>query len=116
MISRRVLVVDDNKPAADSVVKLLQLMGYEAKSAYNGNAALQMIDDYRPEVVFVDLVMPDMDGIELGRRLLARNPELRTIALSAFGGGELQHATRAAGFTAHLVKPATARVLTQVLA
>ena len=116
MPNRRVLVVDDNKVAADSAVKLLQLMGHEAKCAYTGGAALNMVEEYRPEVVFVDLVMPDMDGIELGRRLREKMPEVRTIALSAFGGGELQQATQAAGFDGHLTKPATAKVLTQILA
>ena len=60
--SRRVLVVDDNRDAADSLGKLLNLAGAEARAVYNGATALEVLPTYQPAVLLVDIGMPDMDG------------------------------------------------------
>ncbi|HEX2244219.1 MAG TPA: PAS domain S-box protein, partial [Gammaproteobacteria bacterium] len=67
--SQRVLVVDDNRDAADSLGKLLNLAGAEARAVYNGFAALEVLPIYQPAVLLVDIGMPEMDGYELARRV-----------------------------------------------
>ena len=65
----RLLVVDDNRDAADSLAMLLRLQGHEVRVAHDGPAALEMVKGYRPELVFLDIGMPGMDGYEVARRL-----------------------------------------------
>lgn len=106
---RKVLVVDDNTEAADMVVRLLRLLGYDASAVYDAQAALAVAPLFRPDTVLIDLVMPDMDGIQLARRL-RELPNLKAdlIALTAFPRQRIADETGAAGFTGVLAKPATA--------
>ena len=106
---RRILVVDDNNEAAEMVVKLLQLMGHEASAVYDGEAALAVAPLFKPDTILIDLVMPDMDGIQLARRL-RQLPGMKAdlIALTAFPRQRIADETAAAGFTGILAKPATA--------
>ena len=67
----RLLVVDDNQDAADSLAMLLRLQGHEVRVAYSGMAALEMTKTYTPDVVFLDIGMPGMDGYEVARRIAA---------------------------------------------
>jgi CheY-like chemotaxis protein len=115
-MARRVLIVDDNRAAADLLVLLLTHLGHEARSAYDGAMALAVAESYRPDTIFIDLVMPGMDGYELSERL--RNlmgPDCRLVALTAFAVTMTREATLAAGFDFVVAKPATAEVLEQVL-
>lgn len=116
--SRRVLVVDDNRDAADAVVALLKLLGHEARSAYDGPSALVFVNEFKPHVVLVDLVMSGMDGFEFAQRLrdLHGTKSPRIIALTGFGDPPVLDATSAAGFDAHLTKPATGEELARVVA
>ncbi len=103
----RILVVDDNKDAADSLSALLQFLGAEVHIAYEGSSALEQIAQYRPGVVLLDLVMPGVDGFEVARRV-RQDPQcagLKLIALTALGQDEDRHRTSEAGFDQHLVKP-----------
>jgi two-component system, chemotaxis family, CheB/CheR fusion protein len=111
----RVLVVDDNVDAADSLAALLRLMGRDARAVYDGESALAAIEEFRPELAILDLGMPGMDGYELAERLRERYAaaDLRLVALS--GHGQTQDAARAAGFDLHLVKPAGADDLRKAL-
>src|SRR5262249_58907746 len=70
--SLRVLVVDDNSDAADSLAVLLKMSGHEVRAEYSGAAALQTVDKYQPDVVLTDLSMPVMDGLEVAARLRQR--------------------------------------------
>lgn len=115
---RRVLVIDDNKDAADSLAMILSLQGQEVRTAYGGTAALEIARSFHPEMVFLDLGMPDMNGCEVARYLRAL-PETRAARLVALTGGgqeEDRRRTRAAGFDAHLVKPIEPDILEQLLA
>jgi CheY-like chemotaxis protein len=111
----RVLVVDDNRPAADTVATLLRVMGHDAQPTYDGRAAISLAESFVPDLVLVDLAMPDMNGFELADELRARWPDTKIIALTAFGQSRVVDETEAAGFDAHLVKPATADELNILL-
>jgi CheY-like chemotaxis protein/two-component sensor histidine kinase len=104
---RRVLVVDDNRDAADSTTAILRLLGYQVESAYDGESALVLAPRFRPQVVLLDLAMPGIDGFET-QRLLRAMPGLEnmfTVAMTGYGNEDDKRRTRAAGFDAHLTKP-----------
>ncbi|WKB53693.1 hybrid sensor histidine kinase/response regulator [Eleftheria terrae] len=107
-LSARVLVVDDNRAAADPVGALLRLIGADAKVCYDGDAALYAIDDgFQPDAVVIDLGMPVMDGFELAR-LIRQHPHSKDallIALTGWGHEQHKQMTQAAGFDHHLTKP-----------
>jgi CheY-like chemotaxis protein len=104
---RRLLVVDDNRDAADSLAALLRLQGHEVRVVHDGPAALELVGDYRPEVVFLDLGMPGMDGYEVARRLrgLPGLGGIRVAALTGWGQQEDRRRSKEAGFDHHFVKP-----------
>jgi CheY-like chemotaxis protein len=113
----RILVVDDNVDAAESLALLLSLEGREVRVAYDGPAALSAASDFRPEMVFLDLGMPGMDGYEVARRL-REQPELRgavLVALTGWGEAEDRERSQQAGFDHHLVKPAQLAKLQHLL-
>jgi two-component system CheB/CheR fusion protein len=117
LAARRVLVVDDNRDAAESMRLLLELLGAEVRVAYNGLDALDMLERYRPAVVLLDIGMPDMDGHEVARRI-RQHPELNDvtlIALTGWGQDEDRRRSRLAGFDYHLIKPADVRTLASLL-
>jgi PAS domain S-box-containing protein len=112
------LVVDDNQDAADSLAMLLRLQGHEVHVAYSGVAALEMIKAYTPDVVFLDIGMPGMDGYEVARRL-RQQPGLENVVLAAltgWGQKEDRRRTAEAGFNHHLVKPPEPKAVESVLA
>jgi CheY-like chemotaxis protein/nitrogen-specific signal transduction histidine kinase len=115
---RRVLVVDDNEDAADSLAALLQLSGHEVVVAYDGHQALKAADEFRPEVVLLDVSMPRMDGHEAARRLRATEwgKSIYIVALSGFGQDQDRARSLAAGCNAHLIKPVAPTDLDDVLA
>jgi PAS domain S-box-containing protein len=114
---RRVMVVDDNRDAADSLAVLLTLSGHEVRAAYDGPAALALAGEFRPSLVFLDIGMPGMDGYDVARHLRGE-PALDGIALVALTGwgqdGDRRRAS-AAGFDRHLVKPIEPDAVRQLL-
>ena len=113
--ARRILVVDDNRDNAESLALLLRLGGNEVETAHDGVEALAAAERVRPDVVLLDLAMPNLDGYEVCRRIRAHAWGRRTIllALTGWGGDDDHQRTEAAGFDGHLVKPVD---VTQVLA
>jgi CheY-like chemotaxis protein len=113
----RVMVVDDNRDAADSLAMLLQMLGAEVHVANDGPAALEAIERFHPAAMFLDIGMPGMDGYELAGRVRAlpqaKGPLL--VALTGWGQERDRQRTQAAGFAHHLVKPADALRLRAVL-
>jgi PAS domain S-box-containing protein len=102
----RVLVVDDNHDAADSLGMLLEMLGAETRVAYDGAAALEALPSFRPAMVLLDLGMPVMDGWEVARRIRERAPGVPLlVALTGWGQPDDRRRTREAGFDQHLVKP-----------
>ena len=106
--SPRVLVVDDNRDAADSLGMLLGVLGAEFHIVYDGPSALAAFATYKPDVVLLDIGMPGMDGHEVAR-LIRQQPQAHNVALVALTGwGQEEDRSRseAAGFDRHLIKPA----------
>jgi len=106
-LGRRVLVVDDNRDAADSTITILRLLGHQAECAYTGRDALETARRFPADVVLLDLAMPDMDGFET-LKLLRGVPGLENvfaIAMTGYGSGDDRRRTTSAGFNAHLTKP-----------
>jgi CheY-like chemotaxis protein len=104
---RRILVVDDNRDAADSLSMLLQFLGADVNVAYDGESALEALRSSRPSVMLLDLGMPSPDGYEVAKRV-RQDPQFRDlvlIALTGWGQAENRRRTQAAGFNYHLVKP-----------
>jgi PAS domain S-box-containing protein len=115
---KRLLVVDDNKDAADSLAMLLRLQGHEVRVAYSGMAAVETTKTYTPDVIFLDIGMPGMDGYEAARRIREQPGLGRTVlaALTGWGQEEDRRRTAEAGFDHHLVKPPEPKVLQELLA
>jgi PAS domain S-box-containing protein len=104
----RVLVVDDNVDAAESLAALLDLAGHATRVAHDGDQALLAAHEFRPEVVFLDIGMPGKDGYEVAKALRGR-PETQQavlVALTGWGGKDDRARSRSAGFDHHLTKPA----------
>lgn len=101
----RVLVVDDNQDAADSLAMLLSLEGHTVKAVYDPREALELTATFAPHLVLLDIGLPGMDGYEVARRLRSAGLRAHLVALTGYGQREdIAHA-RAAGFHGHLVKP-----------
>ncbi|MFY9826888.1 MAG: ATP-binding protein [Thermoanaerobaculia bacterium] len=116
--SSRVLVVDDNVDAADSMATWLHLAGHDVRTAYGGPAALAAAVAYQPTLVLLDIGLPGMDGHEVAR-LLRQTPELENvwlIALTGYGRKTDFQRSREAGFDHHIVKPADPQKLRALLA
>jgi CheY-like chemotaxis protein len=113
----RILVVDDSLDAADSLATLLRLQGQNVQVAYDGPAALTAAQGFRPELVFLDIGMPGMDGYEVARRLRRQpeNEKTLLVALTGWGQKEDRQRSKEAGFDHHLTKPAGAQTLRELL-
>jgi signal transduction histidine kinase/ActR/RegA family two-component response regulator len=103
----RVLVVDDNRDAADSLSSLFALEGCDVVTAYDGYAALAAVEQRMPDLVVLDLGMPGMDGYEAARLIRQRpdGPNVLMIALTGWGQSDARRRTLDAGFDHHLIKP-----------
>ncbi|RZJ85280.1 MAG: response regulator [Massilia sp.] len=114
----RVLVVDDNADAAQMLATLLEAHGHVVSVEYDGTGGLARALRERPEVMLLDIGLPDMDGHELARRLRASSDtaDAVLIALTGYGQSEDRERTRQAGFDRHLVKPADLSELLRILA
>ena len=103
----RILVVDDNVDAADSLARLLRMDGHQIRTAYDGLAAVEAARAFRPQAVVLDLGLPGQSGYEVARRLREEFPtdRLLLIALSGYGEAKDRHRSQEAGFHHHFVKP-----------
>jgi PAS domain S-box-containing protein len=104
---RRILVVDDNRDATETLTLLLQLTGHQTFSAYDGASALAAAETFRPDLVMLDIGLPEMNGYEVARRVRAQpwGKDILLIALTGWGQEEDRRRSREAGFDAHIVKP-----------
>ncbi|HEX5761384.1 MAG TPA: ATP-binding protein [Thermoanaerobaculia bacterium] len=114
----RILVVDDNHDAAESLGVLLRIWGHDPSLVYDGPAALEEVRRTKPEVVLLDIGLPEMDGYEVARRLrrLKEGSDLLLVAVTGYGQREDRRLSQEAGFDDHLVKPVEPTFLRHLLA
>jgi len=112
---RRVLVVDDNKDAADSLAALLNMEGHQVKAVYTAESGIEEVDLLQPDLIFLDIGLPRISGYEVVARIKAAHPLICVVALSGYGRPEDKERAVAAGFDAHLVKPVDFDVLRQLM-
>ncbi len=115
---QRILVIEDNADAAESLCILLELKGHVTEKAHNGPAGLKVARAFQPNVIFCDIGLPSMDGYSVARALRSepRFEGVSLIALTGYGQEEDQRRTREAGFDLHLVKPIDHAALEMALA
>ncbi|HJQ62404.1 MAG TPA: response regulator, partial [Burkholderiales bacterium] len=114
---RRVLVVDDNADAANTLCSILKLFGHEVRCVYDGPSTLSAAESFRPHVVLLDIGLPGMDGYEVARRLRA-DPAFHAttlIAVTGYGQGADRLQSQQAGFDQHLTKPIDADMLHNII-
>ena len=122
-MGRRVLVVDDNRDAADTLARFFRMLGYETAVAYSGEDGLAAFLEQHPAFVFLDIAMPDLSGLEVARRIRAQQGAglhptqqgtLVMVAVTGFGGESDRRKSLAAGFDAHLTKPVDLAALQRI--
>ena len=113
----RVLVVDDNRDAANSLALVLTVWGCEARAAYDGRSGLAEALEFHPHCFILDIGLPYLDGYALARRLreIPEFKDAKLIALTAYSGREHDQRVREAGFDVHLVKPAAPTEIQRII-
>jgi CheY-like chemotaxis protein len=114
----RILVVDDLQASAETLSTLLQMEGFQVRVAHDGQEALSIAREFRPNVVLLDIGLPGMNGFEVAHGL-RKQPESREallIALTGYGEAESRTRSAQAGFDFHMVKPADVNLLLSMLA
>jgi DNA-binding response OmpR family regulator len=113
----RILVVDDNRDAADSLGQLLVIPGNDVRVTYDGERALEVAAEFEPEVVLLDIGLPRLNGYETAQRIRERagSRDLLLVALTGWGQEEARQRSREAGFDFHFVKPVDPTVLMRKL-
>ena len=116
MPARRVLIVDDNHDVAEIASLLLTSSGCDVRVAYDGASALDTAGTFQPEIIFMDLGMPGLDGYETCRRIRAASwgTAVKVIAVSGWSRPEDEERSAAAGFDRHLVKPVDPMILIEI--
>jgi CheY-like chemotaxis protein len=113
----RILVVDDDRDAADSLATMLSYLGATVTATYSGASAMIVAEEFKPNVALVDIGMPGIDGYEVARRLRDNaSPEMSLIALSGWGSDEDKRRSLEAGFDYHLIKPPDVDALQALMA
>ena len=113
----RVLVVDDHPDAAESLARLIQVVGHEARALTDATLVEIAVAEFRPHILMLDIAMPPIDGWTLARELRLRHaPEdLKIVAITGYDGADDYVRSRKAGFDAHVAKPIDARLIEKIL-
>jgi signal transduction histidine kinase/ActR/RegA family two-component response regulator len=116
--SLRILIVDDNRDAADSQAMMLRILGNETRTAYDGLEGVQLADTFRPDVVLLDIGLPKLNGFEACRRIREQpwGKKLILVAMTGWGQEEDHRRSHEAGFDGHMVKPVDPKSLIKLLA
>src|SRR5690606_23001026 len=113
----RVLVIDDNRDAADTLAMLVEELGGDCRSVYDGESGLLAMQEYRPDIVLLDIGMSGLDGYETCRRIRqARGDDVMLVAVTGVGQQRDKDEAHRAGFDAHLTKPPNPAQLRKLLA
>jgi len=110
-----ILVIDDEQAFADTLAKRLAMRGLRCLTAYDGRSGLELVEQHRLQGVVLDLRLPDLEGAQVLRRILARRPDLRVVILTAHGTAEDEQECLGVGAVAFLHKPVTLTDLIQAL-
>ena len=113
----RILVVDDSIDAADSMCAVLRLFGNDAVMAHDGESAIAMVAEYQPDLVFMDLSLPTVSGLEAGKQIrnaVAPNSVV-VVAMTGWGRDEDRAASLQYGFDGHLTKPVDFQQLKEII-
>ena len=115
--NRKVLVIDDNADAADTLVAILSLLGHDALAAHSGPDGLRAAEQQHPDVVFLDIGMPGMNGFEVAvaMRRIAGLETVRIVALTAWRDDATRQKAKSAGFDLHLTKPTSIEVIENII-
>ncbi len=112
----RILVVDDSMDATEMLSLILEHKGYESERAHSGTDALTFYETFRPDVVLLDIGLPDLDGYTVATRMREINPGPMLVAVTGFGDDQTVAAVKRCGFSHHLLKPINWDALDEVLA
>jgi CheY-like chemotaxis protein len=114
----KVLVADDNRDGADGFAMLLELLGHQVRTAYSGKQAVAMAEEFRPELVMLDIGMPEMNGYEVARHLRQQpwGRDMVLVAITGWGQDEDRLQAQAAGFDHHRAKPVELDALDPIIA
>ena len=114
---RRILVVDDHRDSATSLAMVLDVMGHLTRTAFDGPSAIEAAERFRPDLIFLDIGLPKLDGYDTGRRIRAEpwGRDVVIVALTGRGQPEDKRRSAEAGFALHLVKPVDPDELERVL-
>jgi DNA-binding response OmpR family regulator len=112
----RVLVVDDNEDAANSLATLLEVMGYQVRTAYDGPEAIEAADAFQPAVALLDIGLPRLSGYDIARHVREqRGRGVLLVAITGWGQEDDRRRAREAGFDHHFTKPADFEVLLELI-
>ena len=113
----RILVVDDNRDAAESLAMMLSLMGNESKTAYDGLEALEVAATFRPDLILLDIGMPKLNGYDTARQIRQQpwGKHAVLVALTGWGQDDDRRKSLDAGFDSHMVKPIELPALEKLL-
>ena len=116
VVSRRILVADDDLDGAETLAIVLRVAGHDVQIAHDGPSTLRIAADFQPDVVFLDVGMPGMDGFETARQLRQRVELDKAVLVALTGYGREEDRARAAqaGFDHFLVKPTPPKILTDI--
>lgn len=115
---KRVLVVDDNRDSATTLAMLLKISGYETKTASDGATAIESTAEFKPEIILLDIGLPDMNGYDVCKKLreLTHDPRPRIVAVTGWGADEVQDRGGENCFDGHLAKPVDLKTLQGLIA
>jgi two-component system CheB/CheR fusion protein len=116
-VRRRVLIVDDTAEGRDGLAAFISLSGHEVRTAADGREGLELAASFLPDIIFLDIAMPELDGYEVCSRLRARRNAAESAIYAVTGFGSEQHRLRSstAGFDGHLVKPLDLELVSKLL-
>jgi CheY-like chemotaxis protein len=113
---RRIVIVEDNEDARHMFKALLELASHEVHDAADGPAGIELVGAVEPDIAFVDIGLPGVDGYEVARRLRERHKDLCLVAMSGYGQSEDRRKAVEAGFDIHLLKPVDPDRLSAIIA
>lgn len=116
-MNRRILIVDDNRDSADSLARLFRTFGFEALAVYDGHSALELASDFQPDMAFIDIGMPGLDGYDTALQLRQQrdDAQLILVALTGWARESDKHRAYDCGFDMHVAKPMSMDTLKELL-